>query len=113
MLKFLLKLQKLPQSRIGKQTYDQLDRQGKPNWATDIKTPLCTNGYGIVWLFHTVGCETAFFYMKTRLIHPFDVECKDILMYNEHNNFYSFSKIIFQENHTSQKKHFINHKEML
>ena len=69
-LKFWLRIQKLPQTRIIKQAYEKLlylDSQGKHNWATDIKQLLCTNGFGIVWLYHTVGYEKSFLKdLKTR-----------------------------------------------
>ena len=117
-LKFWLRIQKLPQNRIVRQAYDKLlylDSQGTPNWATDIKTLLCTNGYGIVWLFHTVGCEKSFLEnMKSRLIHVFEVDWKDRLMRYDHNNFYSsFKSHISRELYLSQKTMFKPYRDAL
>ena len=86
----------MPQTRIIKQAYEKLlylDSQGKHNWATNIKQLLFTNGFGIVWLFHTVGCKKSFLNnLKTRLIHAFEVDLKDRLMNYGHNNFYLVSQ---------------------
>ena len=117
-LKFWLKIQKLPQTRIIKQAYEKLlylDSQGKHNWATDIKQLLCTNGFGIVWLYHTVGCEKSFLNdLKTRLIHAFEVDWKYRLMNYEHNNFYhSFKTHIKKELYLSENPLFKPYRDAL
>ena len=117
-LKFWLKIQKLPQTRIVKQAYEKLlylDRQGKHNWATDIKQLLFINGFGMVWIFHTVGCEKSFLNdLKTRLIHAFEVDWKDRLMNYAHNNFYSsFKTHITKELYLSEKPLFKPYRDAL
>ena len=47
-------------------------KQGSDNWATDIKTFLIENGFGVVWLNQQVGNEKRFLQsLKTRLVDCF------------------------------------------
>ena len=62
-VKYWLRLITLPRERLCKQAYDLLFRQselGHLNWASKVKLILTTNGFGIVWLNHTVGHERRF-----------------------------------------------------
>ena len=71
-IKYWIKLTRLPMTRICRQAYEMLLLQhetGKQNWVTNVKTVWVENGFGIVWLCQSIGCETHFIHeYKDKLI---------------------------------------------
>ena len=62
-VKYWLSLLKKPRNRISKQAYVMLERlslSGKTNWVSAVQNLLCTNGFGIVWIFRGVGDDKQF-----------------------------------------------------
>lgn len=74
-LKYWFRILKLPQNRISRQSYEmmyRLSEGGKHNWVSSVRELLCTNGFGVVWMFKGVGNERHFLkLMKQRLCDCF------------------------------------------
>ena len=103
-VKYWLRLLKLDKSRICKQAYEMLfslteSKQGSDNWATDIKTFLIENGFGVVWLNQQVGNEKRFLLsLKTRLVDCFKQNWNSQVSISDNFQcFYSFKSQIAPE----------------
>ena len=74
-VKYWLKIKSCPQNRIVNQSYKcllSLNLKGNHNWVSTVQDVLCSNGYGVVWLFGEIGDEVNFFYrLKQTLIDSF------------------------------------------
>ena len=106
-IKYWLSLLKKPRSRISKQAYIMLERlslSGKCNWVSDVKNLLCTNGFGIVWLFKGVGDDKQFLHsLRERLrdcfIQGIDARIQSSSSFCIYN---SFKSVFGQELYLSQ-----------
>ena len=98
-LRYWLRLQRLPNTRINKQAYDMLvnlAEQGKSNWASHIRDLLFQNGFGIAWISGQVGNEKMFLNMvKERLKDCYIQGWSSKILNSEHLNVYSGFKSIF------------------
>ena len=99
-VRYGLKLIKLPQSRYCRQAYDmllKLNENGCSNWVTEVKNILCANGFGIVWIMQSVGCEKIFLSeFKERLKNCYVQEWRASLRDNENYSLYNSFKLIFE-----------------
>ena len=74
-VKYWLKVKQYEQSRLVHQSIlclDNMCSKGHENWVGKIRDTLCSNGYGIVWIYGQVGCKESFFkQLKQTLIDNF------------------------------------------
>ena len=102
-IKYWLRLLKLPSSRICKQAYtmlERLDSSGKNNWVTHIREILCTNGFGIVWIFKSVGNEKNFLKsFRERLRDCFIQGLETRLVNSSHFEIYNGFRSCFAQEH--------------
>ena len=62
-LKYWLKIVHMQDHRLPKISYNMLlhlDNNGKETWASHIRNLLCSKGFGVVWLYQSVGNVNAF-----------------------------------------------------
>eukprot|EP00745_Piridium_sociabile_P014687 TRINITY_DN21651_c0_g1_i6.p1 TRINITY_DN21651_c0_g1~~TRINITY_DN21651_c0_g1_i6.p1 ORF type:complete len:655 (+),score=42.51 TRINITY_DN21651_c0_g1_i6:130-2094(+) len=82
-VKYWCKLLTMSDSRYPKQCYKMLqmhDRSGRRNWATRVRTLLCSHGFGYVWEMQDVGdCACFVSLFKQRLIDSFRQDWHDSL----------------------------------
>ena len=108
-IRYWFKLLKLPMSRLCKQSYQSLlnhHSNGHANWASEVQNILCKNGFGIVWMSQSVGCEKTF--LKTfreRLKDNFLQNIDSALQQNEtgYNANYMFTNIFQPETYLHNK----------
>lgn len=101
-VKYWLKLLKLPETRLCKQTYLMLKQQmeaGKKNWLSNVKHVLTVNGFGIVWLCGEVADEKSFLSVfKDRLISCFGQNWHSGLETNDlYSWYFSFKSVLEPE----------------
>ena len=102
-IKYWLRLLKLPSNRICKQAYimlEQIDTSGKSNWVTCIRDLLCKNGFGIVWMFKSVGNEKQFLNLfRERLRDCFIQGIETRFINSSHFEVYNGFKSFFTQEH--------------
>ena len=98
-MRYWLKLNRLPMSRLCRQVYEMLFRQEQryDNWLSDVKNVLIRNGFGIVWITKVVGCPNRFISeFKQRLIDSFQQNWHAHISENEKYQWYHSFKDVFQ-----------------
>ena len=101
-IKYWLRIKSYSQNRIVNQSYKcllNLNLKGKNNWVTSVQNVLCSNGYGVVWLFGEVGHTVSFFTkLKQTLIDSFNQGWNSDMSSNANCSFYyGFKPIIETE----------------
>lgn len=99
-IKYWFRLLQLPNARIARQSYTMLYRlseNGSENWVSKIRDLLCSNGFGIVWLFKEVGNEKSFCkILKERLRDCFMQGWNSQVTMSENYTFYAGFKDLLQ-----------------
>ena len=99
MLRYWLKLLKLPTSRLNRQAYAMvlnMNNDGHTNWATRVKELLESNGFGYVWTNQSVADEKRFIArFKQRLIDCFLQRWREKLQGKEEFRLYCAAKLSF------------------
>lgn len=91
-VKYWLKIKSHSNDRIVKQSYEcllKLCSKGNQNWVSSVQNVLCSNGFGVVWLFGEIGDKNKFFSnLKQTLIDNFIQNWNSKLNSDIHCTFY-------------------------
>ena len=101
-VKYWLKVRQYEQSRLVRQSILCLDNMcslGHENWVSKIRDTLCSNGYGIVWIYGQVGCKELFLkQLKQTLIDNFLQGWNEKMAHDSNCSwFYGFKQVIERE----------------
>jgi hypothetical protein len=102
-IKYWLRLVEMADDRIPKAAYNklkELNDKDKDTWVGGIKSCLCRNGFGNVWMFQEVGNKNAFLRVfKQRLIDCFAQNWQDKIHNSQRLSKYGEIKNIFVQEH--------------
>ena len=93
-ISYWIKLLNMPNQRYPKNIYNMLynlDNNGRHTWVSDVKSLLCTFGFGYVWLSQTVGDISAFMFKFKQTI-------KDCFMQNWESDIHLNHKLQYYKN---------------